>query len=161
MRPTELPEWASTLEYDPVTGRENKLPPTPEFKLVGQKRGLPTPRQFLNYELDLHSKWISYLASQSLSSTVANDLDTTPDVSAVETLVVSNTAATSITNFDTTLDTQEIKVIATNGNTTIVNNANIILSGSTNLVMSANDVLILRKDANVGAAWIEVGRSIK
>lgn len=161
MRPAVLPEWASTLELDPVTGRENKLPPTEEFKLVGQKTGLPTPRQFLNYQFDLINAWIDFLGSQEAESVVSADQDATPDVESVDTLIISNTIATSITNFDTTLDTQQINVIATNGNSTIVHGADIILAGGVNLVMAANDVLTLRKDVNVGSAWVEVSRSIK
>lgn len=160
-RPAKFPQWAQNLETDPITGAENKLEPTAEFKLDGLQRLEPLPRAFLNYMFDLLNQWVVHLDSSMSGSVVAVDEDTTPDVNGYSTVVVSNSVATTITDFDTTEVDKELVVIATNGNTTLEHNANIILQGSTNITLNTNDVITLRKVADVGDVWIEVSRSIK
>ena len=59
--PTSYPEWAINDEQDPITGAENKLEPTTEFKLSGLKRQEPLPRPFDNYWKNLVYLWIKDL----------------------------------------------------------------------------------------------------
>ncbi|QDP59466.1 MAG: hypothetical protein GOVbin4162_40 [Prokaryotic dsDNA virus sp.] len=158
---TKYPEWATEDTVDPTTGAENKLEPIVEFKLDGLQKGEPLPRAFLNYQFNLIDQWIKQLDSSLNYSVVAPDGDTTPDVEAYSTLVLSNTSATTITDFDTTEVERELVVIATNSNSTIENNTNISLEGSTNLTLNTNDVITLRKIESIGDVWIEVSRSIK
>ncbi len=160
-RPDKFPQWAENLQTDPITGAENKLEPTAEFKLDGLQRLEPLPRAFLNYMFDLLNQWVVHLDSSMSGSVVAVDQDTTPEVNGYSTVVLSNTVATTITDFDTSELDKELVIVATNNNTTIQSNANIILDGSTNITLNTNDVLTLRKIADVGDFWIEVGRSIK
>lgn len=158
MRPTNYSRWADNETTDPITGAENKLQPTAEFQLDGLQRGEPLPRAFLNYQFDSIYEWQVFFDNIINLDSEATDQDATPDVDGVGTLIVSNTAATTITDFDTTETTKPLTVIATNGNTTIQNNANIVLEGGVNLVMATNDVVNFKR---YGGVWIETSRSIK
>ena len=160
MRPNTYPAWATNEEQDPITGANNKVAPSEEFQLVGLKRGLPLPRAFVNYQFDLINDWIEYFDIQNSEATAANG-DTSPDVEGVGVLFLQNTAATTITNFDTTDTRHTLEVIALNGNTTIQNNVNILLDGGVDFVMAENDVLHLRKHPSLSYTWIETSRSVK
>lgn len=83
--------------------------------------------------------------------------DTTPSVRGGEVFIASNSAATTITNFDDAQPGQEITLLAGNANTTVQYNANIYLAGSVNFAMPDNGVLrLLRNPANT--AWYEIAR---
>jgi hypothetical protein len=86
----------------------------------------------------------------------AADGDTTPSVLNTKHLVLSNTGATTITNFDDASDGQEITLFFTNGNTTL-NQDNSYLAGGVNFVGTANDTLTLIKR---GIYWYEKCRSV-
>jgi hypothetical protein len=87
----------------------------------------------------------------------AGNGDTTPAVANGEVIVLSNTAPTTITNFDLGRNFQKIIILATNGNTTITDGTNIFLNGSVNWNMGTTDTLTLIKytDGN----WYEIARS--
>lgn len=91
----------------------------------------------------------------------ASDGDTTPDVSSCDILVLNNSAATTITDFDggsqTLDDGQELTVEFTNGNSTLQNNAAIKLAGAADFVGTMNDTLTLIRRNGV---WKEKARSI-
>ena len=86
----------------------------------------------------------------------AADGDTTPSVLNAKRLVLSNTGATTVSNFDDAKDGQEITLFFTNGNTT-VNQSNAYLAGGVNFTGTANDTLTLVKR---GIYWYEKCRSV-
>ena len=85
------------------------------------------------------------------------DADTTPTVANGNLFKASNTGATSITAFDDGVNGQVIRIIFTNGNTTIVAGANMKLAAGLNLVGTADDTLSLVFD---GTSWFELSRSV-
>lgn len=85
------------------------------------------------------------------------DLDTTPDVGGGRNFRANNTGATSITAFDNSISGQEITILFTNSNTTIVDAAGIQLAGGVNFVGSANDLLTL---VRLNSVWYEKSRSV-
>ncbi len=73
-RPTDLPEWASTLVTDPITGNDNKEKPPENLLNFGWGVSDYVARQDINYMLDLLSTWINYLdenKNKAASFTVA------------------------------------------------------------------------------------------
>ena len=98
---------------------------------------------------------INARAEQSEWLTAA-DGDTSPSVASAKNIILANTSATVITNFDNGVDGQEITLFFTNGNTT-VNRDNAFLNGNVNFVGSANDTLtLIKKDTY----WYEKSRSL-
>lgn len=85
------------------------------------------------------------------------DADTTPSVARKRVWQEANTGATSITAFVDGQVGQEIVILFTTANTTIVDGANLHLSGGANFVSTADDVLVLIFD---GTSWYEVSRSV-
>jgi hypothetical protein len=85
------------------------------------------------------------------------DLDTTPDVRGGNVWNVSNSGATTITNFDNEVSGQQLTLVFSNSNTTIQHNASIRLAGGANFVGTANDVLVL---INIGGVFYEKCRSV-
>jgi hypothetical protein len=86
----------------------------------------------------------------------AADGDTTPSVLNAERLVLANSGATTVSNFDDAKDGQEITLFFANGNTT-VNQSNAYLAGGVNFTGTANDTLTLVKR---GIYWYEKCRSV-
>lgn len=84
------------------------------------------------------------------------DGDTGPSVLGGHVFVVSNTAATTITDFVDEFPGQEIVLFFTNGNTTIADNAVIKNPGIGDITPTANDVASYLK---VGAVWAFVAGS--
>jgi hypothetical protein len=80
---------------------------------------------------------------------------TTPSVSGVSYLDVSNSSATTITNFTNGAEGQLLYLLFRDGNTTITRN-NAYLAGGTNFTSAANATLLLISD---GTSWYEVSRS--
>jgi hypothetical protein len=80
---------------------------------------------------------------------------TTPSVSGVSYLDVSNSSATTITNFTNGVEGQLLYLLFRDGNTTITRN-NAYLAGGTNFTSAANATLLLISD---GTSWYEVSRS--
>jgi hypothetical protein len=76
------------------------------------------------------------------------DGDTTPAVCGVEFLAVTNSGATTITNFEHGTVGQTLRIQAKDGNTTINNGANIITTTGAAKAMSSGDVFtfVLRDD---------------
>jgi hypothetical protein len=80
---------------------------------------------------------------------------TTPSVSGVSYLDVSNSSATTITNFTNGVEGQLLYLLFRDGNTTITRN-NAYLAGGTNFTSAANATLLLISD---GTSWYEVSQS--
>jgi hypothetical protein len=93
----------------------------------------------------------------TLTGLTYTDADTTPSVLGLRSLTLTNTGATSITTFDDMAEDQEVKLLFTDGNTTLVDAAGLQLAGSANFVGSANDILTIIK---IGGVIYEVGRSV-
>jgi len=93
----------------------------------------------------------------------AVDGDTTPTVLNQRVLYTNNTGATSITFFDDGVDGQEIKIVATDANTTLVNSTNLLLTGAANqLLTQFSSVTFSKVPAAIASnRWIETARSIK
>lgn len=86
--------------------------------------------------------------------TLANN-DTTPTVAGSNAFLASNSSPTSITNFDSGVEGQLIRVLFTNGNTTIVHDVTKIkLRGGVNLTPTANTTLTFQRDAS--NIWWEI-----
>lgn len=91
-----------------------------------------------------------------LPSTTAADGDTTPTVAGVNVLVLSNTGATSVTQFDNGQENQLLVVRATNGNSTLVHGASAIVTrGGANIVLGTDQARTFLRIT--GGKWIEVG----
>lgn len=70
----------------------------------------------------------------------ATNLDATPSVAGISLLIVSNTGATSVTNFDDGAEAQELEVLFTTANTTVVHDATkIVMRGATTLTFLAGE----------------------
>lgn len=82
--------------------------------------------------------------------------DTTPSVAGGNVWREVNTGATVITAFDDGLNSQEITILFTTGNTTITDGASLQLAGGVDFVGSANDILTLIR---IATAWFEKSRS--
>lgn len=95
------------------------------------------------------------IASSSSAATYTNG-DTTPSVQNASYMVITNTVATTITNFDDGVVGQVIRLIFTNSNTTI-DRTNAYLSGGINFVSTQYDTLTLIK---YGTKWYELSRGI-
>lgn len=67
-KPLQYPDFALNDELDPITLAPNKVEPTDEFKLSGQKRRQPLPRPYLNWQLNNIGKWIRWVEEQLLGS---------------------------------------------------------------------------------------------
>jgi hypothetical protein len=80
---------------------------------------------------------------------------TTPSVSGVTFMSISNSSATTISNFIGNEEGQIIYLFFNDSNTT-VNRSNAYLKDSTNFVSTSSDTLVLLK---VGSFWYELSRS--
>lgn len=87
------------------------------------------------------------------------DGDATPSVGGGNLFLASNSAPTTITNFDGGMEGQEITIDFANGNTTIANNANIKIQGSLvpSVTMPTNSQIKFKSRSSV---WYETNRSI-
>ena len=81
---------------------------------------------------------------------------TTPSVLGVSHMLVSNSGATSITNFTNAVNGQILTLIFNDANTTVTRN-NAYLFGGLNFTSTANDTLTLIQN---GGLWYEVCRSV-
>jgi len=92
-------------------------------------------------------------------TTITNG-DTTPTVSGFGYLIISNSAPTSITNFDDPVYGQEITIHFGNGNTTLVNGVGTLaLSGTTNWNAPTGAMIKLVYDSSYGY-WFETSRMV-
>ena len=82
--------------------------------------------------------------------------DTTPSVSGISFMVISNTSPTTITNFTNGTNYQVITLYFNDSNTTI-NRSNCYLSGGTNFTSTAADIITLLYN---NGYWYEISRSI-
>lgn len=86
----------------------------------------------------------------------ATDEDTTPDVLGVSYLLLANTVATSVTDFDNPANRQRLVVEHTTANTTLVHAAGILLlQGSVNATPAAGTMQEFLYD---GTLWREISR---
>lgn len=99
--------------------------------------------------------------AEANTSAVLTNNSATPSVQGVKTIYASNSGVTTITDFLNGYADQVIRVVFTNGNTTIQNNANLnlaLVSGvGADFAGTANDVLTLVWGSGV---WREVARSV-
>ena len=82
--------------------------------------------------------------------------DTTPSVSGISFLPISNTTPTTITNFTSGSQHQVITLYFSDSNTTI-DRSNCYLAGGVNFTSTASDTITL---INNGGFWYEVSRSV-
>ncbi len=92
------------------------------------------------------------------TSATATDLDTTPTVANGGRLIITNSGATSISDFDGHLDTQEVELFFTNANTTLVHSAALILKGAINVNPVANSIIVITRNPT-NTAWVEKSRN--
>jgi hypothetical protein len=83
------------------------------------------------------------------------DGDTTPSVAGMDTIIITNSAPTTITQFDDSYDGQLLICTFADANTTINDGGNFALSAS--FTSTANDVMLL---INIAGVWREVSRSV-
>ncbi len=100
------------------------------------------------------TSWVQ-LASNWRTDNAA-DLDATPSVSGVGILRINNSSGTTITDFDTEVNSQVLKCIILTGNTTIQNNANIKLDNTLNFSPPSGGTLSL---INYSGVWYETARA--
>jgi len=93
---------------------------------------------------------VRLLAVGSEGSGTFTDLDKTPTVKGITYMKASNTAATTITDFDDGIDGQRVIVLHTNSNTTIQNGASIITTTAANITGSVN---LLQEFILGGTIW--------
>lgn len=95
--------------------------------------------------------------SATPAASAAADGDTTPSVKGLGnrgTLALANTAPTNVTMLDDGLDFQEVVLLCTTGNTTLVNAAGFRLSGGANLTPAANSTLVMKRFE--GGTWRQI-----
>ena len=63
-RPLTKPLWATLDETDPVNGSPNKAVPTTEKQDFGQRTGVNTLRQDINFLFNLIAGWITFFDDQ-------------------------------------------------------------------------------------------------
>lgn len=85
-----------------------------------------------------------------------SNADTTPSVANTGFMSITNSAPTTITNFDDGESGQVIVLFFNDANTTI-DRSNCVLSGGVNFVSTANDILVLYKTNTV---WAEMSRGV-
>ena len=72
-RPTQLPEWATQDQIDPVSLQNNVLTPPPEKQQYGWARLEFPPRNWLNWLARYTYQWLAYLGQQEAQSIVTGD----------------------------------------------------------------------------------------
>jgi hypothetical protein len=102
---------------------------------------------------------IRRLLEEQFQERVAYDGDTAPDVSGIGLLILTNTSGTTITDFTNGRDKQVLRLLFTDGNTTITDGAEIRLAGAGNFTGTADDTMTLIYRA-VDEYWYEVARSV-
>lgn len=94
-----------------------------------------------------------------VTPTAANG-DTTPTVLNIGSLLFSNASPTNVTTLDDGVANQQVELVFSNGNTTLVHSASFVLVGAVNVTPTTHSVITMRK-VSYSSAWIEVSRSIK
>jgi len=99
----------------------------------------------------------------AMQHTVAADLDATPSVAGVGTLILSNTGATTVTGLDDGDDNQIVRIITTNANTSFTHSSTFMLQGSINVTTPAaySSITMQKIPTSISSRWVEVARSIK
>jgi hypothetical protein len=59
-KPTEYPEWATTLDVDATSGQNNRVEPSSGLKITGWIRRVIPPRQYTNWLFWRIYEWIKY-----------------------------------------------------------------------------------------------------
>lgn len=91
--------------------------------------------------------------ARTLNPLSLTGLETVIDVTSTEMVVFGNASATTVSNF-TGHGYQVIKLMSSNGQTTIAHNSNIRLAGGVNLTLSADDCIELVSDGS--GVWKQV-----
>lgn len=110
------------------------------------------------WNIDNDGNTMQYGAERKTWKT-ATDGDTTPTVENTARLIVGNTGATSITDFDNAESYQEVTILFTTANTTLVNSSSLRLAGNVNWTPTANSSITLFKVNSLTAAWFEKCRT--
>ena len=127
-----------------ILAKENKLISS-GGTLYYPELGAPVTNEFLVYETQDNVYQGIYSAS-----------DTSPSVYRKSFMVLTNSGAISITEFDNGVEGQIINFWFSDGNTTIVHNASkIVLAGAANFTGASGNVLQLLYK---GGIWYEIAR---
>ena len=110
------------------------------------------------WNIDDNGNTMQYGAERHTWKT-ATDGDTTPTVANTDRLIIANTNPTSITDFDNAVSNQEITILFTTANTTLVNSSILKLAGNANWNPTANSSITLFKVNSLTSAWFEKCRT--
>jgi len=124
--------------------------------IIGGVSGINAPNYKITHGL-LNVQFQLYNSIVILQRGNNSDGDVTPSVKNMQSILLTNSAATTITDFDNGTDSQLLIVSFQDANTTISSNANILLQGSSAFTGSTNDTLTLMK---VATSWREIARSV-
>ena len=98
------------------------------------------------------------LSTWGRTTFTATNNSTTPSIAGGSRVLLSNTNPTLITDFIGYLLDQNIRVYATNGNTTLVHSGLLSLKGAVNAVLANGNMIELERDY-VNSGWIEASRN--
>ena len=72
IKPTDLPEWASANQVDPISGINNVIEPPAEKKTNGWDRLEYPPRNWFNWLFRLSYNWLDWLKQQEEQKVVTD-----------------------------------------------------------------------------------------
>jgi hypothetical protein len=104
--------------------------------------------------IDSNGNWT---IQQVLKAGTYTESSTTPSVLGSNLLSITNTGATTITNFTNGTQNQVVTIYFNDGNTTIQSNANIRLTGGVDFTGTQYDTL---RVFYTGSVWLEISRSV-
>lgn len=113
-KPTEYPRWADNTVIDPITGANNKVEPTEEFKLSGLLRAEFLPRAYLNYQFNNIASWLMYN-----DSTAVFDLSGATEISRANGYKQTLTLTQNEVLTEVLTDGEEVELYVTYGGFTI------------------------------------------
>lgn len=147
-----------TLNFLPTTPQGSASTSTPQMTISdGAIQFVSTSTKTIIAEIS--SAGFS-IRQNSMPTAAARDGDQTPRVDGINTLILNNSSATSLTNLTNGTNNQQVVLIAQNNNTTLVNSNTFALQGSTNIRLTSDSVVVMRR-VPYAEKWIEVSRSIK
>jgi hypothetical protein len=100
--------------------------------------------------------WASDNSTDDVRKLISDNSVTTTSVYGIKYVQFAQTVATNVTAFTGAKDGQELTILFSNGNTTIVNGSGMRLSGAANFTGTQYDTLTLKYMAT---SWYEVSRS--
>lgn len=84
-RPNEIPYWATNDEIDPEYGTPNKAVPNAEKQSYGQRVGINTLRQDINYLFNKIREWIEFFDARYQVGDVYETTDSLADGASIST----------------------------------------------------------------------------